>query len=120
MHPVVHEVLSGMWAETPKRLEGGHVCPVDPHVFVLADGRRLKPDWVSHEFARVVAKAGVAPCTLHDLRRSFSTLAQRAGVDKFIVRDLGGWSSVSVVDRHYTGDVGDVYRQAMQRIAEMA
>ena len=42
--------------------------------------------------ARIVKRAGIAYCTLHDLRRSFSTLAQRAGVDRYTVKDLGGWS----------------------------
>ena len=120
MHPAVHAALSEMWVQTPKRVEGGAAQPVNPHVFVWPDGRSLKPDWVSREFAALVAKAGIAPCTLHDLRRSFSTLAQRAGVDKYTVKDLGGWSEVSVVERHYTGEVQAVYRRAMKRIAGTA
>ena len=55
-----------------------------------------------------------------DLRRSFSTLAQRAGVDKYTVKDLGGWSVVSVVEKHYTGDLLEVHRKAMQQIARTA
>ena len=61
-----------------------------------------------------------APHSLHDLRRSFSTLAQRAGVDKYTVKDLGDWSVVSVVEKHYTGDVQEVHRRAMDRIAGTA
>lgn len=72
------------------------------------------------EFAKLVTKSGIASCTLHDLRRSFSTLAWRAGVDKYTVKDLGGWSAVSVVERHYTGDVSEAHRRAMKRIAETA
>jgi len=75
---------------------------------------------VTHEFARLVKRAGTAHCTPHDLRRSFSTLAQRAGVDKYTVKDLGGWSVVSVVEKHYTGDVSEAHRRAMKRIAERA
>jgi integrase len=75
---------------------------------------------LTHEFARVVKRAGVTHCTLHDMRRSFSTLAQRAGVDKYTVKDLGGWSVVSVVEKHYTGDLLDVQRKAMQKIAMTA
>ena len=75
------------------------------------------PDWVSHEFARIVKRAGIPRCTVHDLRRSFSTLVQRAGVDKYTVKDLGGWSTVSVVEKHYTGEISSVLRDAMDRIA---
>ena len=83
-------------------------------------GQAFGADWVSHEFKRVVKRAGVGACTLHDLRRSFSTLAQRAGVDRCTVKDLGGWSVVSVVEKHYTGDVSEVHRRAMNRIAGIA
>ena len=62
----------------------------------------------------------IAHCTLHDLRRSFSTIAQRRGVDKYTVKDLGGWSVVSVVEKHYTGDVSEVHRAAMRKIAGTA
>ncbi len=75
---------------------------------------------MSREFARLVNTYGIAPCSLHDLRRSFSTLAQRAGIDKYTVKDLGGWSVVSVVEKHYTGDVQEVYRRAMDKIAGTA
>ena len=120
MHPAAHDVLSEMWAQTPKKLEGGTVHPMGPHVFTWPNGKPLKLDWVSREFARLASKAAIPPCTLHDLRRSFSTLAQRAGVDKYTVKDLGGWSEVSVVEKHYTGEVADVYRRAMDRIAGTA
>jgi len=69
---------------------------------------------------KLVALAGIAHCALHDLRRSFSTLAQRAGVDRYTVKDLGGWSVVSVVEKHYTGDVSEAHRRAMAKIAETA
>ena len=52
--------------------------------------------------------------------RSFWTLTQRAGVDKRTVRDPGRWSVVSGVKKHYTGDLLDVQRKAMQQIAETA
>jgi integrase len=36
-----------------------------------------------------------------------------------VVKDRGGWSTVRVVEKHYTGDVSPVYRAAMDRIAGM-
>ena len=76
-------------------------------------------------------KAKIAHCTPHDLRRSFSTIAQRAGVDKYTVKDLGGgsvvsvkdlggWPVVSVVEEHCTGEVMEVHRRAMVRTAGSA
>ena len=89
-------------------------------MFGWPNGTQYKADWVTREFSRLVRKAGVDHCTLHDLRRSFSTLARRTGLDRYTVKDLGGWSVVSVVERHYTGDVSEVHRKAMQKIAGTA
>jgi hypothetical protein len=33
------------------------------------------------------------------------------------VPNLGGWSSATVVQRHYTGDISEVHRKAMDLIA---
>ena len=68
------------------------------------------------EIAGIVKAAGIT-ATIHDLRRSFSTLAQRAGVDRMTVKDLGGWSSVAVVEKHYTGEIKPVLERAMELIA---
>ena len=80
----------------------------------------MKNDWVSRRFREVRETARAPYCTIHDLRPSWSTLAQRAGIDKVTVKDLGGWSEVSVVERHYTGGVSKVHRRPMKRLAEAA
>lgn len=38
-------------------------------------------------------------------------------MDRHVVKDLGGWSCVPVLERHYSGDFSPVYRQATDRIA---
>ncbi len=78
-----------------------------PHVSAWPDGQPYKPDWITHRFA-TAAKDARIKASIHDLRRSFSTLAQRAGVDRLTVKDLGGWSSVTVVEKHYTGEIQPV------------
>jgi len=77
------------------------------------DRRLLTAEWLSRRFADLVGPAGIAHCTLHDLRRSFSTLAQRAGIDAATVQKLGGWSSVDVVREYYTGSVTAGHRAAV-------
>jgi len=97
-------------------VEDGRAVPKHPHVFAWPDGLPYKPDWITNRFS-TAAKASGVPASIHDLRRSFSTLAQRAGVDRMTVKDLGGWSSVGVVDKHYTGDIKPVLERAMDLIA---
>ena len=120
MHSVVSDLLTRLWADVPKMVVAGQVAPKSLYAFTWSGGAPFKPDWVTHAFARQVKKARIAHCTMYDLRRNFSTIAQRAGVDKYTVENLGGWSVVSVVERHYTGDVSAVHRKAMDRIAGIA
>jgi len=116
MHPDVQSVLAQLWNQAPKKVDVGQIVPTTPHVFTWPNGRPFKADWITHEFDRLVKRSGIAHCTIHDLRRSFSTLAQRAGVDRSIVKDLGGWSCIRVVERHYTGDITPALREAMEKI----
>ncbi|MEI7836988.1 MAG: tyrosine-type recombinase/integrase [Planctomycetota bacterium] len=64
----------------------------------------------------LVKNAGIRYCTFRDLRRSFATAALRAGVDRHVVRDLGGWSDVKVWNDYYAGDLQGVYDDAMKKI----
>jgi len=99
----------------PQIIDAGKARPKFPHVFAWPDGRALEPGYLSKRFAKAAKAAGVK-ATLHDERRSWSTLAQAAGVDKMTVKDLGGWSDVKVVEKHYTGSVLPAHRAAMERI----
>jgi integrase len=117
MLPVVRDNLAALFADVPKVVVGGKQEPKYPHCFTWVDGQPYKIDWPTHAFARLVKKAGIPHCSLHDLRRSFSTLAQRAGVDTVTVKNLGGWSTIGVVEKHYTGEVPEAFERAMRTIA---
>lgn len=112
----VIEALRMQWDGERKIIASGRTTVKHPYVWHWPDGVKWTADWITHEFARVVDRAKVNHCTLHDLRRSFSTLAQRAGVDRSMVKDLGGWSSVAVVERHYTGEIGQAAKRAIAKL----
>ncbi len=86
------------------------------HVFINERGRAWQPDVIGRRFKKLVDGCGLAPATLHDLRRSFSTHAQRNGIDVATVMRLGGWSSVAVVGTHYTGDIHGHLSAAMAQL----
>lgn len=115
MLDIVKRNLQAVHNDAPKILDGGKVAMKYPHVFVWPNGNPYKPDWLTHAFAKLVEAAGIPHCTPHDLRRSFSTLMQRAGVDKATVKDLGGWSAISVIERHYTGNIDEALHAAMRK-----
>ena len=116
LRQMVREQLKLLYADVPKIVVDGRVQPKHPHVFTWDDGRPFTKFWASHEFARIAKRAGISHCSLHDLRKSFSTLAQRAGIDKAVVKDLGGWSTIGVVEKHYTGEVAEASQRAMAQL----
>ena len=119
-HPRAREAMQGLWAKTPKKIDNGQAVSAHTYVFCWPNGEPFKHGWASRQFTDLVGKAKIAPCSLHDCRRSFSTLAQRAGIDRNTVKDLGGWSALSVVEKHYTGEVPEVFERAMAQIAKAA
>lgn len=77
MTEAVKSVLAALHAKVPKVLDRGMYLPRHPHCFSWPDGRQFKTAWVGRRFGALVEAAGIPHCTIHDLRRSFSTLAQR-------------------------------------------
>jgi integrase len=59
----------------------------NPHgyLFTHADGRPLRPDWLSHQFRVLVRKLGLPPVRLHDLRHGAASLAGTAGVELKVI-----------------------------------
>jgi integrase/recombinase XerD len=45
------------------------------------------------------AKTGIT-CNPHTFRRTFATLLREAGTDSLIIKDLGGWESVRMVEKY--------------------
>ncbi len=90
--------------------------PLGGHVFINAIGRAWQPDTAGRRFSVLVEQIGIPKCTIHDLRRSFSTHAQRRGIDVATVMRLGGWSNEAVVRKHYTGDLGGLMQHTMAHL----
>ena len=76
-------------------LELGSVLSPDSLVFANADGGPIDPSVLSHNFGRIVKKAGLN-VRFHDLRHSYATLMLAAGVHPKIVSEALGHSTVSI------------------------
>lgn len=85
--------------------------------FTRENGEALRPSWVSEQFARLVAEAGLPPIRLHDLRHGTATLALAAGVDLKTVQELLGHSSINVTSDTYTTVLPEVASNAADAIA---
>jgi hypothetical protein len=64
-----------------QRLAAGLLWPDTGLFFVRPNGAAWHPNSVTQRFRRLVARAGLPPIRLHDLRHGAATMALDAGVD---------------------------------------
>jgi integrase len=68
-------------------------------VFVHANGRPVRPDWLTRRFSKLVAEPGLPPVRLHDLRARHCEYRISGRVDlKVIQHDMGRSSAVTTAD----------------------
>ena len=73
------------------------------YVFTTAGGNQWRNN-VQRQFGRIVKKAGLEHCTLHDLRRTFCTEISKKVPPK-VLMELAGHSSLTVTERYYLANV---------------
>ena len=71
---------------------------------------------VQRDFNRIVEKAGIERCTLHDLRRTFVTHLAMAGVNAAVVKKLAGHASIGTTVRYYTNVMPEALRLAQAQL----
>ena len=82
MLPQVSQILLNLKAEQNENRElFGSAYQENGYVFVWADGKFFKPDYVSNEFKKVITNAGLPPMRFHDLRHSTASILFDMGWD---------------------------------------
>ena len=71
---------------------------------------------VQRDFGRIVKKARIDYCTLHDLRRTFISHLAMAGVNASVVKGLAGHASIATPQKYYTRVMPDKLRSAQAEI----
>ncbi len=86
-------------------------------VFTREDGSATHPETVTRRFRALVARAGLRPVRLHDLRHGYASLAMAAGVPLPIVSKLLGHSSVAITSDTYSHLLEGVGAAAAEQVA---
>jgi integrase len=77
--------------------------------------RPISPNRLTDLVPRLIKKAKLPHCTLHDLRRTFCTYLAACGVDQLAAQKLAGHSSPVVTAKHYIGVVPE-FLKAQERL----
>lgn len=82
------------------------------YIFVWDDGSKLRPDYVTRGFQRVLKRHGLPPLRFHDLRHSTASILYDKGWD---MKDIQLWlrhSSIDVTADIYT-HISESRKQSM-------
>jgi integrase len=80
-------------------------------VFRVSEGTR-EWSYVNKRFSRIVKRAGIEPCTIHDLRKTFLSYLANAGENEAVVQKLAGHASMATTLKHYTRILPETLRRA--------
>ena len=93
-------------------LERGKILGLDDLVFASDKGKPLDACTVTHNYARIVRRAGLGSCRFHDLRHTFASIMLMKGAPAKVISECLGHASVA-----FTMDVYSHLLQGMQRDA---
>lgn len=88
-------------------------------VFTRNDGQPLDGTVVTHQFHRLLDKAGLEQRRFHDLRHSCATLLLAQGVSPRVVMDVLGHSQIGLTMNTYSHVIPDLRRDAARRLEEL-
>ena len=63
-------------------------------MFTYADGRPVRPEYLTHRFNTLVKEFDLPPIRLHDLRHGAATLALASHTDLKVIQQMLGHSSI--------------------------
>jgi integrase len=95
----------------------------DLQASTLKDGgpfRSMNVNTMSAQFGAIRKAAGIGPCTIHDLRRTFCTDLLRVGVNQLVVQKLAGHASAATTARYYQFIDDGTKRDALARLTRSA
>jgi integrase len=99
-----------------ERLLLGRLLSEDDLVFGSVDGTPMDPGTLTHNFAKIARRAGLAGTRFHDLRHTFASLMLLAGIHPKIVSEMLGHSSVAFTLDTYSYVVPGLQEVAAKRL----
>ena len=88
-------------------------------LLTYADGRPVRPEYLSHQFRKLIQALDLPPIRLHDLRHGAATLALAAHTDLKVIQQMLGHSSIVTTADTYTSVLPEVAHDAAQATADL-
>ncbi|MBA7669067.1 Tyrosine recombinase XerC [subsurface metagenome] len=102
-----------LWLELDK------ILSLDDLVFANVEGKPLDPGVLSHNFARLVKRAGLEHVRFHDLRHTFASLMLLRGAKPKVISEALGHASVAFTMDTYSHIIEGMQEDAMALLDEV-
>lgn len=97
------------------RAEGFVTIATGP-VFVTAAGRAVSGSWLTHHFYDLLADAGIERIPFKNLRTTFASRLDRAGVPELTIATLMGHTRTHTTRKHYIAQAPEANVAAIERL----
>jgi integrase len=97
----------------------GRLPRLDDLVFASVEGKPIDPGVLSHNFARIVRRAGLENVRFHDLRHTFASLMLLRGAKPKVISEALGHSSVAFTMDVYSHIIEGMQSDAMALLDEV-
>ena len=88
-------------------------------MFTYADGRPIRPEYLTHRFRQLTRQLDLPPVRLHDLRHGAATLALASHADLKVIQQMLGHSSIVTTADTYTSVLPETAHRSAQATADM-
>jgi integrase len=88
-------------------------------MFTYADGRPIRPEYLTHRFNTLVKEFDLPPIRLHDLRHGAATLALASHTDLKVIQQMLSHSSIVTTADTYTSVLPEAAHRAAQATADV-
>ena len=89
-------------------------------VIVMEDGRPFRPNYLSELFGKFLADNDLPKIVLHELRHTFASLSNQAGIPAYNIGKALGHSTPATTKKIYTHLLDQTHTQAVEGVAAIA
>ena len=90
------------------------------YVVVMEDGRPFRPNYLSELFGKFLADNDLPKIVLHELRHTFASLSNQAGIPTYNIGKALGHSTPATTQKIYTHLLDQTHTQAVEGVAAIA
>lgn len=90
------------------------------YVVVMEDGRPFRPNYLSELFSKFLTDNDLPKIVLHELRHTFASLSNQAGIPAYNIGKALGHSTPATTQKIYTHLLDQTHTQAVEGVAAIA